>query len=265
MADAIPRSPPQSPAVPPWLEVLAPRSPRADAVPSRRVRLPWPDQSACWLDRAWLGTPTAVTLDTMNRALIVIDVQESFRQRSTWAAMSNPDIVAQVGRLVDAARASGDLVVWVLHSDPGTGTPFDPATGHVRLIDGLDPRDGEPLMVKTSVNAFTTTNLQQTLTSAGVREIVICGIRTEQCCETTARVGSDLGFEVTFVTDATTTSAIPAPDALADQSAAELLSDPRALCAEDIIERTERILLGRGFATIASTDEIVASSGVLAR
>ncbi|PZS13601.1 MAG: cysteine hydrolase [Pseudonocardiales bacterium] len=201
----------------------------------------------------------------MKRALIVIDVQESFRQRPTWAAMSNPDIAAQVGRLVDAARACGDLVVWVLHSEPGTGTPFDPVAGHVRLIDGLERRDGEPVIVKTSVNAFTTTNLQQTLMTAGVRDLVICGIRTEQCCETTARVGSDLGFGVTFVTDATTTSAIPAPDAPADQTAAELLSDPRALRAEDLIERTERVLAARGFATIATTQEIVAAAEVLAR
>jgi nicotinamidase-related amidase len=201
----------------------------------------------------------------MNRALIVIDVQESFRQRPSWRAMSNPDIVTRVGQLVDAARANGDLVVWVLHSEPGSGTTFDPASGHVRLIDGLEPREGEPLVVKTSVNAFTTTNLQPTLVSAGIREIAICGMRTEQCCETTARVGNDLGFSVTFVTDATATSPIPAPDAPADQTVEELLADPQTLGAEDIIERTERVLASRGFATIATTDEVVAAAGTMAR
>jgi len=119
--------------------------------------------------------------------------------------------------------------------------------------------------VKTSVNAFTTTNLQQILMTEGVREIVICGIRTEQCCETTARVGSDLGFDVTFVTDATTTSAIPAPDAPADQSVDQLRADPRALSSADLIERTERVLAAREFATIATTEEFVASAAVLAR
>jgi nicotinamidase-related amidase len=201
----------------------------------------------------------------MNRAVIVIDVQESFRQRLSWQAMSNPDIATQVGQLVAASRAGGDLVVWVLHSEPGTGGPFDPTSGHVRLIDGLERRDGEPLVTKTSVNAFTTTNLQQTLVSAGVREIVICGIRTEQCCETTARVGTDLGFGVTFVTDATTTSPIPSPDAPAEQTVEELLADPRTLSAADIIERTERILVPRDLATIATTDDLVAQARALAR
>ncbi len=201
----------------------------------------------------------------MSKALVVIDVQESFRQRPDWAAMSNTDIVTPVGQLVAAARASGDLVVWVLHSAPGSGSVFDPANGYVRLIDGLERRDDEPLVVKTSANAFTTTNLQQTLVSAGVREIVICGIRTEQCCETTARLASDLGYAVTFVTDATTTSPIPHPDAPADQTVAEMLADPRTLGATDIIERTERVLAAREFATIAATDDLSRPAGAVAR
>jgi nicotinamidase-related amidase len=200
----------------------------------------------------------------MKRALIVVDVQESFRQRPSWAAMSNTDIAGQVGRLAAAARASGDLVVWVLHTEPGSGTVFDPANGYVRLIDGLTPHDGEPVIAKTSANAFTTTNLQRTLTAAGVGEIVICGIRTEQCCETTARVGSDLGFDVTFVTDATATTPIPAPGSPADQTVEQLLADPGALSAADIIERTERVLVAREFATIATTDEFVAAAQAVA-
>lgn len=201
----------------------------------------------------------------MTKALVVIDVQESFRQRPTWQAMDNQQIAEQVARLVDAARAAGDLVVWVLHSEPGSGTVFDPTRGYVRLIEGLAARDGEPQIVKTSANAFTTTNLQQLLTQRQVQEVIICGIRTEQCCETTARLASDLGYAVTFVTDATTTSAIPHPDAPPDQSIAELLADPRTLSAAHIIERTERILASREFATIATTDQLVGLVGALAR
>src|SRR5688572_335961 len=93
-------------------------------------------------------------------ALVVIDVQESFRQRPIWAHRSNPDLVDRVGRLVDAARVRGDLVVWVLHAEPGSGGVFDPASGHVRLIDGLVPLPGEPRLTKTAHNAFTTTDLQ---------------------------------------------------------------------------------------------------------
>jgi nicotinamidase-related amidase len=194
----------------------------------------------------------------MSRALVVIDVQKSFQQRPNWAAVSDPAIVKQVDRLVSAAREAGDLVIWILHSEPETGNVFDPALGHVQLMDGLVPLDSEPIITKTSINAFTTTNLQQTLTSRGIRELVICGIQTEQCCETTTRLASDLGYDVTFVTDATATFPIAHRDAPADRTLDELLADPSTLSTDEIIRRTEYAIAGR-FATIRSVDELVNS------
>ncbi|MGW0996392.1 cysteine hydrolase family protein [Streptomyces sp. NPDC002520] len=200
----------------------------------------------------------------MTRALIVIDVQESFRARPLWEAISDPKIADKVNRLVRLARRAGDLVVWVLHSEPGSGGAFDPALGHVRLLEELERReDGELLIHKTSHNAFTTTNLQQLLTEHGVRELTLCGIRTEQCVETTARVASDLGYVVTFVVDATATNPIPHRDAPADQSVAELLADPRTLPADEVVRRTEYALAGR-FATIATVDEVEAAADLRA-
>ena len=192
----------------------------------------------------------------MNRALLVVDVQESFRQRPMWAASSAPDIADRVARLVTAARAAGDLVVWVLHTEPGTGGAFDPALGLVRLIDGLVPGDGDPVLTKTSHNAFTTTNLQQLLTMHGVRHVMVSGIRTEQCCETTARVASDLGYEVTFVIDATATNPIENPDAAPGRSIEEILADPATLSVEEVIQRTRYALSGR-FATVKTVDDVV--------
>ncbi|RGC66394.1 Streptothricin hydrolase [Micromonospora sp. MW-13] len=188
-------------------------------------------------------------------ALLIIDVQESFRQRPIWAYASRPDIVGQVTRLVDAARSRRDLVVWVLHAEPGTGTVFDPASGHVRLIDGLCPADGEPTLVKTAHNAFTTTNLQQLLTLAGIVDLAVCGIRTEQCVETTARIGCDLGYRMTFVTDATVTFPTPHRDLPATATLAEILADPRTLPVEEMVTRTEYALAGR-FATIRTVAEL---------
>jgi nicotinamidase-related amidase len=184
-------------------------------------------------------------------ALLVIDVQESFRQRTAdWSAMTNPDVVERVGRLVAATRAAGDLVVWVFHTEPGSGGPFDPDSGLVRSIAPLRPAAGEPVVHKTSINAFTTTNLHQQLTANGIRDVVVCGIRTEQCCETTARVASDLGYDVRFVTDATSTSGIPAEQGRAGLTGAE------------IVARTESVLAAREFATIVTTDEVVGAAAV---
>ena len=182
-------------------------------------------------------------------ALLVIDAQESFRQRrADWAATANPRVIDNIATLVQHARSTGEPIIWVTHAEPETGGVFDPALGHVRVLAELEPLDGELQVMKTSINAFTTTNLQQQLTLRSIRRVVVCGIRTEQCCETTARVASDLGFEVEFVTDATTTSGIPAGNGYA------------SIPGDDLMRRTESILGGRGFATIVTTNERVNGS-----
>ncbi|GGZ38062.1 hydrolase [Streptomyces inusitatus] len=179
----------------------------------------------------------------MGNALIVIDVQESFRARPEWENVADPKIAEPVNRLVRLARAHGETVIWVLHSEAGAGGVFDPAEGHVRLLEEVEtPLPGEPVLYKTSHNAFTTTRLQQLLTGAGVTRLRLCGLRTEQCVETTARIGADLGYRVDFVTDATTTEAIG------------------GLSAEAIIERTEAVLRDR-FARIVTVAELEAELG----
>ena len=198
----------------------------------------------------------------MKSALIVIDVQESFRQLPDWEYVSQPDIVHQVNRLVAAARANDDYVFWILGSRPGSGTAFDPIRGHVRLMDGLEPLRCEPVLTKSSHNAFTTTNLQQRLTQLGVRRLVISGIRTEQCCETTTRIASDFGYDVVFAIDATATSPLPSPDAPENAPFAALVTDPRTLSAEEVISRTSYALAGR-FATIRTVEQLVGTSTAL--
>jgi nicotinamidase-related amidase len=211
--------------------------------------------------RTVAAPPARRSLDGMTRALIVIDVQESFRARPQWEAVSDPAIADRVNRLVRLYRQAGDLVVWVLHTEPGSGGVFDPALGHVRLMAELEREPGEPLLHKTAHNAFTTTNLQQLLTGRGIRDIAVCGIRTEQCVETTARLGSDLGYRVTFVVDATATDPVPHRDAPAGRSLADVLADPRTLHPAEIVRRTEYALAGR-FATVATVGDLEAAAGL---
>lgn len=175
-------------------------------------------------------------------ALIVLDMQESFRQLPVWSQLSNPQIARNVNKLVEQARNEGHQVIWVLHSTPGSGTVFDPESGHVRLMAEMNPQPEEPTLVKTSKNAFSSTNLGQLLVSKGITRLVIVGIQTEQCCETTARLASDLGYQVTFVSDATATFPIVRPDTGDELGVAE------------VITRTECALAGR-FARIAALDQ----------
>jgi nicotinamidase-related amidase len=169
-------------------------------------------------------------------ALLVVDVQDSFKKGSRWEQMSNPGFESNLNRLIRAYREAGLLVVFILHNDSDPG--FRPGDPEVRLMDFLRPEEGDPLLLKNTRNSFTSTNLQEILEARGVRRVVVTGISTEQCCETTTRVAADLGYDVDFVTEATVTFPITDPES------GEVLS------TDEIIRRTEFVLRGR-FARIA--------------
>lgn len=172
----------------------------------------------------------------MSTALLVIDIQDSFKvSPARWASRNNPRFEENVTKLIAAFREASLPIWFVLHNDGDPG--FQPGHPAVRLMDFLDKRDGDPLVVKNTRNAFTSTDLHQQLQAAGIRRVAICGISTEQCCETTARVAADLGYDVDFVTEATATFPIG------------------ALSTEAIVERTEAVLRGR-FARIVTVSEI---------
>jgi nicotinamidase-related amidase len=85
------------------------------------------------------------------------------------------------------------------------------------------------------------------LVEHGIRRLIVSGIRTEQCCETTTRHASDLGYEVDYVGEATLT--FPMADAAG-----------RVWSAAEIRARTELVLSGR-FARIATVAEALAGPG----
>lgn len=175
----------------------------------------------------------------MKTALLVIDVQDSFKvDAARWARRSNHAFETNVTRLIDRFRRAGEPVIFVLHTDADPG--FRPTDPELRLMSFLDRREDEPLLLKSTRNAFTSTDLQQRLDALGARRVVVCGISTEQCCETTTRVAADLGYEVDFVTEATLTFPIG------------------TLPTEAIIERTEAVLRGR-FARIATVGDVFAT------
>lgn len=181
-------------------------------------------------------------------ALLVIDVQDSFKTLDRWERRNNPRFEENVNALIAAYRKAGLPIFFFLHSDDDEA--FETTSPSYKLMEFVKPNAGEPLLHKTSRNCFTTTDLDRRLTAAGIRRLVIAGIQTEQCCETTARVGADMGYDVDFVTEATLTFPIQLePD---DWS--------RVLPAEDVVERTE-YALRRRFARIATVQELLDQLG----
>lgn len=136
-------------------------------------------------------------------ALLVVDAQDSFKVDPKWERRNNRNFERNVGALIDAYRAAGRPVIFFLHTDGDPG--FERDSVHLRLMDFITVRDGEPVILKDTRNTFTGTTLQAQLLALGVRRLAITGIQMEQCCETTARVAADLGYAVDFVIDGTMT------------------------------------------------------------
>ncbi len=140
---------------------------------------------------------------TKKTALLVIDVQDSFPQREYWSPADFPAYASKQTRLIEHARNNGWQVVYVLHNE--TAGAFSPESGFVRLMSFIEPKENEPTFNKHVHNALTESGLNEWLQEQSIEKLVISGIRTEQCCETTTRIGSDMGYEVDYVLDATLT------------------------------------------------------------
>jgi nicotinamidase-related amidase len=117
-------------------------------------------------------------------------------------------------------------------------------SGHVRPIQGLADFEAAATFTKGRHSALIGTGLDVWLTQNRIDRLVVSGIRTEQCCETTTRHASDLGWQVDYVPEATLTFDMVQPDG-------------KTLAAADIKMRTATVLDGR-FATICDVAQALA-------
>lgn len=173
-------------------------------------------------------------------ALLVIDVQNSFLHRPFWREQDLPAFQDALLRLIDGCQRHGVPVVDVFHVD-GEG-PFALESGLITRLPFL-AHQPEAQFHKHVHNALTESGLHEWLQQRGIRHLIISGMRTEQCCETTARVASDLGYRVTFVTEATLTF--------------PMTHDGITLSASELKHRTETVLIHR-FAEICRVERCLA-------
>jgi nicotinamidase-related amidase len=151
-----------------------------------------------------------MTADPAVDALLVIDVQQGFDD-PVWGRRDNPACEENVGRLIAAWRRRGAPLVYVRHDSVLPDSPLRPGQPGNEFKDVVS---GVPdlLVAKTVNSAFLgTPNLDAWLRKQAVEAVTVCGIQTNFCCETTARMGANLGYSVRFVADATHTFDLPRP------------------------------------------------------
>jgi len=146
-------------------------------------------------------------------ALVIIDAQKGFDEiEAAGHARNNPDALVRIGELLAAFRAVGGMVIHVRHASRERASPLRADRPGYAVQDEARERFGEPVIVKHVHSAFIGTDLEDRLHRAGVATLVIVGVTTNHCVETTARMAADLGFDVKLVQDATWTFDRIGPD-----------------------------------------------------
>lgn len=190
---------------------------------------------------------------TADAALIVIDVQKGFED-PYFGRRDNPAAEDNIVALIRAWRSAGRPIVLVRH-DSVEGTVLAPESPGNAIKDvvlaafeGAEP----DLFVTKSVNSafYGTPDLDAWLRERGIGQIVIVGIQTNMCNETTARMGGNLGYDVLYPIDAMHTFDAVGPDG-------------ETVTAEDLTRATAASLHHGRFARVLRTADLLgASAGV---
>lgn len=178
-------------------------------------------------------------------ALVVIDVQNTFDNHHYWGNRNNPSAETNIELLVNHWTDAGQPIVMVTHTSSNPESSFYPEHQSALLKPFL--RDVAPAVhiTKTVNSAFLgTPDLAQWLHMEDINELVICGIQTNMCVETTTRMAGNLGFSTKVALDACHTFDLLGPAG-------------RRISAEQLSTVTATNLYGGGFADIVRTQELL--------
>lgn len=186
-------------------------------------------------------------------ALLNVDMQRCFVEGSPLASPDGPALLEKINRFIRICRATGALVVhtrgWMARdgSDLGVMAELVPpfivelyteGSPTAELHPALDVTPEDLIVDKTRYGAFHATDLAERLRHRGIDTVVISGIATNICCETTAREAAQHDFRVVVLSDGTATK------------------EMNGVSAHDL-QKAALASLGMVFAQIATIDEVV--------
>lgn len=182
-----------------------------------------------------------------NAALIVIDVQQTFDDHGYWGERDNPNAEGNMHRLVDQWQDRGLPVVMVTHTSTRPESTFHPDRTSSQLKSFLAHIKPTLAVTKTVNSSFLgSPDLAGWLTANGIEQVVLCGIQTNMCVETTARMSGNLGFSTVMAIDACHTFDLQGPDGSVIQAA-------------ELSKSTATNLFGGDFAEVVTTQTIMES------
>ena len=145
----------------------------------------------------------------MKPALLIIDIQNDYFASGALPLVGSEAAAAQAGRLLAHFRARGWPVVHVRHESlRPDATYLRPGTAGAEIHAAVAPRPGEPVILKHHPNSFRATALLDTLRGLAFDQLMIAGMMTHMCIDTSVRAATDLGFDCVLAHDACATRAL---------------------------------------------------------
>lgn len=145
----------------------------------------------------------------MIQALLIIDIQNDYFPGGAMALVGSPAAGAKAGKLLRAFRQKHFPVVHIQHVSTRPGaTFFLPNTRGVEIHESVAPQAGETVLQKNFPNSFRGTPLLEHLHKLQVTQLVIAGMMTQMCVDSTTRAAADLGFQCLLAHDACATKSL---------------------------------------------------------
>jgi nicotinamidase-related amidase len=139
----------------------------------------------------------------MARALLLIDIQRDYFPGGAYPLIGSDAAAEAASAVLARFRREGKPSMHVQHVwDAPDAAYMRPGTAGVEHDPRVAPVEGEPVIVKAQPNAFLGTDLEERFRADGIDELVVAGMMTSMCVDSTVRAAVDLGFEVTVIGDA---------------------------------------------------------------
>ena len=139
----------------------------------------------------------------MHTAILVIDVQQGLCE-GPEAAHDCPGTIERINVVTHRARVAGVPVFFIQHES--SAGYLEHGSREWQLASGLQVDAGDRQIRKTTPDSFLRTDLHEALQALGVKDLVVCGMHTEFCVDTTTRKALALGYPVVLVFDAHTSA-----------------------------------------------------------
>jgi len=134
------------------------------------------------------------------RAFLIIDVQQGMFD-PVDPFYRNEELLATLGALLARARMNDVPVLFMQHCDDMEGKPLYPASPGWAIHPAIAPLAREPVIPKHHPDSFQDTRLAAELQQRSIEHLVIAGLQSEYCVDTTCRRAYSLGYKVTLVKD----------------------------------------------------------------